>query len=164
MEVSIFISFTIFFVAYFVTLREKLDRKINVFICILMMNLNINFFTLAEDNLNKINLTTSLSKYVSFLLYRNILVPFFILFGIHYFFRSISIYYKIIVFLATIGALYAMEAICKSLELFTWKQWNSLYSLMYYIILFSLGCVSVLLFRKMALSRRRNEQNGDRLL
>lgn len=158
MITSIFVSITLFSIAYFVTMKNKLHRQINTFLFLLISSININFFIVIGENFKKMKLTQDIDKYLSFLLYRNILIPLSILIGIHFFVRSDLTHKRVLVTFVTVGSLYVLEVICQKLHFFQWKQWSEFYSIVYYFLLFIVAAISVLLIRKMVDLPMREKQ------
>jgi hypothetical protein len=152
---SIFLSVTLFLIYIFFTLKEKLHRQINTFLYLSLTFINITFTIIIQENFKKMDLTKIIDKYLSFLLYRNILFQLVMLFGIHFFFYFTNVYSKIIVACLTVGSLYLMTALCESLSLFKWQQWNWLWSIFYYFFLFCTAVSCVLFFRNREHSKRR---------
>lgn len=158
MITSIFVSITLFSIAYFVTMKKKLHKQINTFLFFLINIININYFIFISENFKKMELTKEIDKYLPFLLYRNILIPISILIGIHFFVRSALAHNKVVVTFLTVGFLYVLEVICQKLHFFQWKQWSEFYSIVYYMFLFTIAAISVLLIRKMVDLPMREKQ------
>jgi hypothetical protein len=158
MITSIFVSITLFSIAYFVTMKKKLHKQINTFLFFLINIININFFIVIGENFKKMELTKEIDKYLPFLLYRNILIPLSILVGIHFFICSALAHKRVLVTFITVGSLYVLEVICQRLHFFQWKQWSEFYSIVYYFLLFIIAAISVLLIRKMVDLPMREKQ------
>jgi hypothetical protein len=147
MNTSIFFSITLLLIAYFLTMK-KLHRHINTFLFLLIINLNINFFIIIGENFKKKELTQEIDPYISFLLWRNILIPLIIVIGTHYFFYTNQVRFRLLSTCVTVGTLFGMGKVCQKLDFYHWKQWHDLFSFGYYLLLFCIAILAVFIIRK----------------
>ncbi|MFD2444239.1 hypothetical protein ACFSO7_09680 [Bacillus sp. CGMCC 1.16607] len=126
--------------------RSKTLVRDTFFLLLLSVLINSHFYLGILETLELIKTTTNAKLYVSFLLYRSLIVPFFITYCLNIFYET---QWKIVALAVFIAITLSLEKLGSHLKLYQFIKWNIFYSGIYYLFIFILLAILLKWFKKL---------------
>lgn len=123
MELILYILFTWLIVTYLITSIHKCEIIRSIIVYFILLILEANIFTIISLNLNLLKISKDSTKFISHLLYRDIIFPFLGLIFINIFYR-INGYKKITPIILLILLNILIEFVNIKLQIYSYIEWS----------------------------------------
>lgn len=149
MVFTIYFTLTWLIVYLLLASKDKHLLEPSVFLFLISCLIHAHIYILIPENFKGFDISNEVQQYLSFLLYKTILVPgclvlFFLLFKQKQ--KVIFLYVSSLFYALSMAAL---DFIGEFLSMYTYKWWNSIYAFFYYSILSILSLILLKLFLKL---------------
>lgn len=151
MELALYFTIAWLVVAYLVTAIQKKEIIRSIIVYCIYVILTGSVFSIISLNLNFIKLTDDKTKFLSFVLFRDIIMPFATLIFVNFFYR-VKAHGRIAAFIIFTLVFLIFDSINLEFQIYTYIKWSSviasIFNTLYALIALLIGrCVDIIKLR-----------------